>query len=69
MLKKWWMILLQGILMVILGIFIFKNPAEVLAGISLWFGIIILITGVIGIFAWFFSARIKGRGREGLVFN
>lgn len=41
--------------MFILGIFIFNNPVEVLAGISLWFGIIILVTGVIGIFGWLFA--------------
>ncbi len=55
MLKKWWVILIQGILLFILGIFIFNNPAEVLAGISLWFGIIILITGVVGILGWIFA--------------
>ena len=55
MLKKWWVILLQGILMFILGLFIFSNPVEVLAGISLWFGIIILVTGVIGVFGWIFA--------------
>jgi uncharacterized membrane protein HdeD (DUF308 family) len=55
MLKKWWVILLQGILMFILGLFIFSNPVDVLAGISLWFGIIILVTGVIGVFGWIFA--------------
>lgn len=55
MLKKWWVILIQGILLVLLGIFIFRNPVEVLGGISLWFGIIVLITGIIGIIAWIFS--------------
>jgi uncharacterized membrane protein HdeD (DUF308 family) len=55
MLRKWWVILIQGILMFILGIFIFNNPVEVLEGISLWFGIIILITGVIGVFGWIFA--------------
>lgn len=55
MLKKWWVILIQGILMFILGLFIFSNPVEVLAGISLWFGIIILVTGIIGVFGWLFA--------------
>ncbi|HMQ67754.1 MAG TPA: DUF308 domain-containing protein [Ignavibacteria bacterium] len=55
MLKKWWVILLQGILMFILGLFIFSNPVDVLAGISLWFGIIILVTGVVGVFGWIFA--------------
>ncbi|HRI84300.1 MAG TPA: DUF308 domain-containing protein [Ignavibacteria bacterium] len=55
MLKKWWVILLQGILLFILGMLIFNNPVEVLTGISLWFGIILLVTGVIGLFGWLFS--------------
>ena len=57
MFKKWWVILIQGILLFILGIFIFKNPAEVLAGISLWFGILILLTGIIGILGWLFGGK------------
>ncbi|MBK9332059.1 MAG: DUF308 domain-containing protein [Ignavibacteria bacterium] len=57
MLKKWWVILIQGILMFILGIFVFNNPAEVLAGVSLWFGILILLTGVMGIFSWIFGGK------------
>ena len=55
MLKKWWVILLQGILMFILGLFILSNPIDVLAGISLWFGILILLTGILGVFGWIFS--------------
>ncbi|MEO8665045.1 MAG: DUF308 domain-containing protein [Ignavibacteria bacterium] len=57
MLKKWWVILIQGILMFILGFLIFGNPLEVLAGISLWFGIITLVTGVIGIVGWISSGK------------
>lgn len=57
MFKKWWVILIQGILMFILGIFIFNNPAEVLAGVSLWFGILILLTGVTGLIGWIFAGK------------
>ncbi|MBK8551616.1 MAG: DUF308 domain-containing protein [Ignavibacteria bacterium] len=57
MFKKWWVILIQGILMFILGIFIFNNPVEVLSGISLWFGLIILLTGILGIFGWIFAGK------------
>lgn len=57
MLRKWWVILLQGILLFILGIFIFNNPVEVLAGISLWFGILISVTGILGVFGWLFSGK------------
>lgn len=43
--------------MFILGIFIFNNPSEVLTGISLWFGILILLTGITGIFGWIFGGK------------
>lgn len=56
-LKKWWVLLLQGILLIILGIVVFSNPAEVLAGISLWFGIIILFTGAAGVISWLFGGK------------
>lgn len=55
MLRKWWVILIQGILMVLLGFYCFSNPADVLAGISLWFGLITLITGITGLFGWIFA--------------
>jgi len=50
--RKWWVILLQGLLLIILSIYIFNYPAVVLAGISLWFGLIILVTGLVGIISW-----------------
>lgn len=34
-----------------------KNPVEVLAGISLWFGLLILLTGITGIFGWLFGGK------------
>lgn len=68
MFKKWWVILIQGILMFILGIFIFKNPVEVLAGISLWFGIIILLTGITGIFGWIFGGK-ESRESSSLIWS
>jgi uncharacterized membrane protein HdeD (DUF308 family) len=50
--RKWWVVLLQGILLIILSIYIFQNPVEVLAGISLWFGLLVLAAGVLGIIGW-----------------
>ena len=51
--RKWWVVLLQGILLIILSIYIFNNPVEVLAGISFWFGLIVLAAGLLGIIGWF----------------
>ena len=50
--KKWWVVLLQGILLIILSIYIFNNPVQVLAGISLWFGLLVLVAGLLGIIGW-----------------
>lgn len=60
-LRKWWLILLQGILMIVLSYFIFDNPAAVLAGISLWFGIIVIMIGITGIAGWMVT---PSSGRE-----
>jgi uncharacterized membrane protein HdeD (DUF308 family) len=57
--KKWWVVLLQGILLIILAIFVFKNPVEVLAGISFWFGLVVMAAGVIGVFSWISADKIE----------
>ena len=57
LLRKSWVILLQGILLIILSIFIFNNPVAVLAGISIWFGLILTGAGLIGIISWFVSEK------------
>jgi uncharacterized membrane protein HdeD (DUF308 family) len=53
--RKWWVILLQGILLIIIGFIFFNNPGEVLTVISLWIGIITLATGIMGLFAYFIT--------------
>ena len=50
--RKWWVVSLQGLLLIILSIYIFNNPVAVLTGISFWFGVLVLATGVLGIVAW-----------------
>jgi uncharacterized membrane protein HdeD (DUF308 family) len=57
--RKWWVILLEGILLIILSIYIFNNPVAVLAGLSLWFGVLVVISGVIGIIKWFFTDTLE----------
>jgi len=42
-----------GILLIILSIYIFNRPVAVLAGISIWFGLLVCVAGVLGIIAWF----------------
>src|SRR5438876_2263210 len=60
--RKWWVVLLQGILLIILSIYIFQNPVEVLAGISLWFGLVVLAAGVLGIIGWLAADRPEREG-------
>ena len=50
--RKWWVNLLQGLLLVALSIYIFNHPGTLLAGISLWFGLILLFIGMVGFFSW-----------------
>jgi len=38
--RSWWMILIQGILMIGLSILVFKNPDTVLATVALWLGLV-----------------------------
>jgi uncharacterized membrane protein HdeD (DUF308 family) len=57
--KKWWLILIQGILLIILSIYIFNNPVTVLAGISIWFGILVFAAGVLGIIAFFTADKAE----------
>ena len=52
MFRKWWVLLLQGILLIILSLYIFNNPAGVLAGLSIWVGLILLFAGLAGTISW-----------------
>ena len=61
-LRKWWIILLQGILLIIIAFIFFNNPIGVLAVISTWFGIITLIAGAVGLIG---NLLIKNEEREG----
>jgi uncharacterized membrane protein HdeD (DUF308 family) len=62
LLRKWWVILLQGILLIITSICIFNNPVEVLAGISFWFGILVLAAGLLGVVGWIVADKEEKEG-------
>ena len=51
--RKWWGVLIQGIVLIVLSIYILNNPLNALKGISVWVGILIFITGMMGIISWF----------------
>ena len=60
--RKWWVVLLQGILLIILSIYIFQNPVEVLTGISFWFGLVVLATGLLGTIGWLAADKPEREG-------
>ena len=66
--RRWWVLLIQGILLIILAIFIFNNPINVLAGISIWVGILVVIAGMAGIFGWL-SAEKEERESGSLLWS
>jgi uncharacterized membrane protein HdeD (DUF308 family) len=60
--RKWWVVLLQGVLLILLSLYIFLNPMEVLAGVSIWIGLLIFLSGVTGIFSALGSDGAEHRG-------
>ena len=57
--KKNWRAVIVGIVLIILSIYIFNNPETVLAGISFWFGILVLAAGLVGIVDWLVSDKAE----------
>ncbi len=55
--RNWWVILIQGILMIALSIIIFNNPDAVLASLALWLGVTVIVTGLVGIIAWLTASK------------
>lgn len=51
--RKWWVILIQGLLMILLSIIIFYNPDTVLAAVAFWLGLVVAVTGLIGVIGYF----------------
>ena len=51
--------MIQGIVLIILSIYIFNNPLNAMKGLSIWIGLLILFTGLVGIFSWIAADRDK----------
>ena len=54
--RKWWVILIQGILLIVLSIYVFSHPGIALASLALWLSILILIGGFAGLFGWWLTS-------------
>ncbi len=61
-LKKWWVLLLQGILMSVLGYFFINHPEEVLLAVSFWAALFVTVTGGLGIIGWLGSNKEEREG-------
>lgn len=59
--RKWWVVLLQGILLLFLSLFIFRNPATVLSGVSIWMGLLIFISGVVALLTTFANDKSENK--------
>jgi uncharacterized membrane protein HdeD (DUF308 family) len=57
LLTKWWLLLIQGILLILASIFIFRHPAASLAGLSIWFATLILLAGIVSTILYFKSDK------------
>ena len=51
--RKWWVVLIQSILLLLLSLYIFRNPATVLSTVSIWIGLLIFLSGVVALFSSF----------------
>jgi uncharacterized membrane protein HdeD (DUF308 family) len=67
-LKKWWVILIQGLLMIVLAFVVMNNPISALAGISLTVATLVLMIGILGV-VWWFSAPKDERETSTLVWS
>jgi uncharacterized membrane protein HdeD (DUF308 family) len=52
-LKKWWTLILRGLISVFFGILVIANPAITLAVLTSWFGIFIIADSVLALFSVF----------------
>jgi uncharacterized membrane protein HdeD (DUF308 family) len=66
--RPWWVAMIQGITLIILSIYVFNNPLTALKGISVWIGVLIFFTGIVGIISWLFADR-DARELSGLIWS
>ena len=60
--------MIQGITLIIMSIYVFNNPLTALKGISVWIGVLIFFTGIVGIISWLFADR-DARELSGLIWS
>lgn len=60
--KYWWVGLLIGVLIFIMGIVVFMHPGESYAALSIVFGLLILLSGIVQLFLGLRMPKNTGRG-------
>ena len=55
--RPWWVAMIQGIALIIMSIYVLNNPLNALKGISVWIGVLIFFTGIVGVISWLFADR------------
>ena len=66
--RPWWVAMIQGIALIIMSIYVLNNPINALKGISVWIGVLIFFTGIVGIISWLFADR-DAREIGGLIWS
>lgn len=60
--RNWWVFIVLGLLFIAMGIVVFRHPAATYATLAVFFGILILISGIVQIFIGAYAPRNSGRG-------
>jgi uncharacterized membrane protein HdeD (DUF308 family) len=55
--KKWWIILLQGVMLVALSIYMFSNPEATLLAVTYYLSLLVLIAGSMGVWGWLLASE------------
>jgi uncharacterized membrane protein HdeD (DUF308 family) len=45
--KKWWLVLIKGIILIAIGLYVFGHPVDALLGVAYFIGIGFLLTGIV----------------------
>jgi len=58
---QWWTLVLRGVIAILLGVMAFVSPGAVMLSLALFFGVYLLVDGVIGFFTAFRASGADNR--------
>jgi len=62
--NKWWLMLVQGVLLILLSYFLFSQPGKLIAASGKIAGFIALLTGSVSVIGYFLAAKNERSGFE-----